>query len=141
MRYRPGLELDVLGHADLGPDPAVEQARVLAGVGDLADPEIAVALVLPAAPLGEDQAELVLALGDLERGVVPAGCRRPGCRRTGSRRGPPTRDQVFVWTHRPASHDVGRYRPGASCQRGGLTGCSRAPGASTMGQLARSSSW
>ena len=50
----------------MGADAAEQQARVLPGVGDLADPELAVALVFPSAPLGEDQAELVLVLGDLE---------------------------------------------------------------------------
>ena len=66
MRYRPGLRLDVLGHPDLGRGAAEEQARVLAGVSHLADSELAVALVLPASPLGEDQSELILALADLE---------------------------------------------------------------------------
>ena len=68
-RYRPGSSADVLGDPDLGRGPAEQQARVLARCGDLADPELAVALVLPAAPLGEDQSELVLVLGDLEGGV------------------------------------------------------------------------
>ena len=64
--YLPGSSVDNLGHADLGLGAAEQQARVLAGAGDLADAELAVALVFPTAPLGEDQAELVLLLGDLE---------------------------------------------------------------------------
>ena len=70
MRYRPGLEIDVLADPDLGRGAAEQQARVLARAGHLADPELAVALVDPAAPPGEDQAEPVLVLGDLEGWVL-----------------------------------------------------------------------
>ena len=38
-------------------------------MGDPADAELAVALVLPAAPLGEDQPKLVSLLGDFKGGV------------------------------------------------------------------------
>ena len=43
---------------------------MLARVGDLADAELAIALVLPTSPLGKDQPELVPFLGDLEGGIV-----------------------------------------------------------------------
>ena len=62
-------EVERLADADLGPGAAEEQAGVLARMGDLADAELAIALVLPAAPLGEDQPELVPLLGDFEGGI------------------------------------------------------------------------
>ena len=63
------FEREVLNDPDLGRGPAEQQARVLSRVSHSPDPELAVAFVDPAAPLGEDQAETVLVFGDFEGGV------------------------------------------------------------------------
>jgi hypothetical protein len=64
------LDIHQLGHADLRSRAAGEEAGVLPRAGHPADAKVAIALVLPAAPPGEDQAEAVLVLGDLEGGVL-----------------------------------------------------------------------
>ena len=58
-----GVEGELVGPgADLRPVAADHQQGVLAGVGQVGDAELAVALVDPAGPFGEDVAEAVLRL-------------------------------------------------------------------------------
>ena len=60
------VERDILDDPNLGSGTAKQEARVLPRAGHLPDPGRAVALVVPSAPLREDQSELVFLLGDLE---------------------------------------------------------------------------
>jgi len=63
------FQIPQLDRADLGSGPADQQARMLARACHPADGETAIALVFPAAPLGEHQPELVPLLGHLERRI------------------------------------------------------------------------
>ena len=64
-----GFQFPQLGRANLGSGAADQQARMLARAGHLADGKAAVAFVLPAAPFGEHQSELVPLLRNLERRI------------------------------------------------------------------------
>ena len=68
--------------ADLRVGPADDQQRVLAGPGQVGDAELALALVLPAAPAAEDVPEPVLRLrlfeGRVGDQVFPGGCQVNG---------------------------------------------------------------